>query len=319
MTDFLLLDRLGELIRKMERPRLLYRKGVAAEGYFRPYVSWSDYTKAGILSDPEEVTPVAARFSSMTGDRGTPDTARGIKGLAVKFSGRREQWDLICQSLPVFFINREKKFPELRDAMTVRESFDRIHRERFWKFVTDNPESVNCAVRLFSWQGIRDSFVDITWYSVNTYVWENKEGKRFLVRYKWKPILSGREKTGRKTDRIRAEFMAGFDPDRCEEELRDRMERGIFPSFELQVQIRRWSEDEEEVKRTLHWEEELYTPLPAGVMKLTKILRPEEGGEENMFFLPGRTAEGMGIYEDEFSRVMDYAHKAGALERGGKP
>lgn len=317
MTDFLLLDQLGRMIREVKRPRLMYRKGIVAEGFFRPYMSWSDHTRAEMMRNPDEITAVTVRFSSMTGDRGTPDTARNIKGMAVKFRGRDGCLDLICQSLPVFFINDEGKFPYLKDAMSRRSCFDRYDKERLWRFAAENPESLNCIIRLFSCQGLCESFVDVKWYSVNTYVWENAEGKRILIRYKWSPVLRKGEIKTCMTGRIRAEFMAGFDPDRCEEDLESRIREGRFPCFELQVQMRSWEDGRDAVRRTLCWDEKQFPPVPAGVMKLTKAGNECMESEDSISFIPGNTFDGMYIYGDEFSRIMEHAQRTGAAQRGG--
>src|SRR5690606_26414465 len=65
--------------------RLVHARGSAAHGYFQPYKSLSDITKADFLSDPDKITPVFVRFSTVQGGVGSADTVRDIRGFATKF------------------------------------------------------------------------------------------------------------------------------------------------------------------------------------------------------------------------------------------
>ncbi len=47
--------------------------------------SLSDITKADFLSDPNKITPVFVRFSTVQGGAGSADTVRDIRGFATKF------------------------------------------------------------------------------------------------------------------------------------------------------------------------------------------------------------------------------------------
>ena len=126
MTDFLLLEKLHEMVSQKRRRRIAFEKGICAKGFFQPYMSFSGYTRAGLFSDQDIRTPVLARFSSMMGDWGTADTARNIKALAVKFDTDDGEYDLLCQSLPVFFSHRWEKLPDIIDAMSKQSLFSGI-------------------------------------------------------------------------------------------------------------------------------------------------------------------------------------------------
>lgn len=65
--------------------RIVHARGSAAHGYFQPYKSLSDITKADFLSDPNKITPVFVRFSTVQGGAGSADTVRDIRGFATKF------------------------------------------------------------------------------------------------------------------------------------------------------------------------------------------------------------------------------------------
>src|SRR3546814_4912384 len=62
-------------------------------------------------------TPVLVRFSTVAGERGSKDTARDVRGFAVKFYTDQGNWDLVGNNMPVFFIQDAMKFPDLVHAV----------------------------------------------------------------------------------------------------------------------------------------------------------------------------------------------------------
>lgn len=312
MTDFLLLEKLHGMVSQKRSRRVAFEKGVCAEGFFRPYMSFSEYTRAGLFGDPDIRTPVLARFSSMMGDWGTADTARNIKGLAVKFDTDAGAYDLLCQSLPVFFSDSWEKLPGIIEAMSKQSLFSGIDSHRFWRFVAGNRESINCAIRLYSAQGISGSFVYMNWYTAGTFVWENDAGGKHMVRYRWIPVrkvpglVALPHEALRKMDRMSAEFMAGYDPDTAVDGLRESIIANDFLEYELQAQIAEYSGDPEDkcLKRTLCWDERIFPPVALGVMRLTDITAAEHDNEVR--FAPGNTVPGIELCDDSFSAVSDY-------------
>ena len=313
MTDFLLSEGLCEMISSLPKPRLMYRKGMEVKGFFRPYMSFEEYTEAEIFQDTGDSFTVKARFSSMLGEKGSADTIRNIKGFAVRFLTSKGKCDLICQSLPVYLINDGQKFFDMAKGFTKEELFDGINDERLWEFAVKNPESINCILRMFSNRGLIDSYISTIWYSVNTYVWENAKGEKFLVRYRWNPLKQRK----RRTDRIFAEFMAGFDPDIAGDELKEAVSEGNFPAYELSVQIadHRLASHPDYLKCTADWNENTIPSVKAGILKITDA---EADREEDISFSPDNTIEGMYIYGSGISNMMGHAHKIGNMIRNGR-
>jgi catalase len=60
---------------------------------------------------------VFVRFSTVAGERGSKDTARDVRGFAVKFYTDEGNWDLVGNNIPVFFIQDAMKFPDLVHAV----------------------------------------------------------------------------------------------------------------------------------------------------------------------------------------------------------
>lgn len=150
MTDFLLVEQLHRMMGELPRPRLMYRKGIGMRGYFKIYRSFEEYTSADIFCEMDRSFPVRARFSALLGDGGTADTRRNIKGFAVRLYSGAGEYDVVCSSLPVFFINRSRDFLELAESMRCRTWFDGIAFEKFWRFVVKHPEALQlCAAAVF--------------------------------------------------------------------------------------------------------------------------------------------------------------------------
>lgn len=310
MTDFLFLEEIHEMIKGALKPRVMHKKGVCASGYFRPYISLGEYTESEIFNLIDQVTPVSIRFSAMLGDSGTPDSRRNIKCMSLKFHDTNGDYDMISQSIPVFFINDVHDFKALADAFTVNTAFDGINREAAWRFILEHPESANCFLRMFSYEGLLDSFIYAKWFSVNSCVWVNSYDKRRNVRYKWVPVTKMVHKKSNNKTRINAEFMSGFDPEVAGTELRDALLTGDFPQYHLIVQI---ALKETEDKNTICWDDEKNVEeIEAGVLKITSL------EDKELNFDIGRIVKGIMPKEDDFIKYMTFAHRLGCAERGHK-
>ena len=85
--------------------RVVHAKGAAAFGNFVvTNTEICNYSRAALFSTFGKTTPVAVRFSHVTGESGIADTARDVQGFAVKFYTEQGNWDLVGNNLPVFFI-----------------------------------------------------------------------------------------------------------------------------------------------------------------------------------------------------------------------
>lgn len=321
MTDFLLLEQLHRIIKEIPKPRLLFRKGIAASGFFRPYMSLADYTAAQMFSGAGVVTPVKVRFSAMLGDDGTADTVRNIKKLEIKFLSRQGEYDMICHSIPVQFINDKDKLQDMFGMFCRRRWFDGINTEAFWQFVIENPEALNAAIHLFSHEGLSDSYTDINWYSVNIAAWRNSKGEECSVRYKWQPVYSsqyGRKPADKLMSRNEAEFIAGFDPDRAGNGLAARIDDKNYPAFELYVQMIDSDDtaDSRFFNHTLLWDDRKVPFMSAGIMMLDKVYDESDDISGETFFSPDNTVPGIMLHRDELVDTIGYMYRIEAMERG---
>lgn len=70
------------------------------------------FTKAKFLNEVGKQTPIFARFSTVTGERGSADTDRDPRGFAVKFYTEEGNYDMVGNNTPVFFVKDPMKFPD---------------------------------------------------------------------------------------------------------------------------------------------------------------------------------------------------------------
>ncbi|NAW01284.1 catalase, partial [Salmonella sp. hn-h4] len=67
LEDFILREKITHFDHERIPERIVHARGAAAHGYFQPYRSLSDVTKADFLADPKKKTPVFVRFSTVQG------------------------------------------------------------------------------------------------------------------------------------------------------------------------------------------------------------------------------------------------------------
>jgi catalase len=60
---------------------------------------------------------VFVRFSTVQGERGSKDTARDVRGFAVKFYTDEGNWDLVGNNIPGSSSRTAMKFPDLVHAV----------------------------------------------------------------------------------------------------------------------------------------------------------------------------------------------------------
>jgi len=85
VQDFHLIDLLAHFNRERIPERVVYAKGAGAYGEFELTDPLDDLTNADMFSEVGKKTRCMARFSSFSGEKGSPDTARDPRGFSLKF------------------------------------------------------------------------------------------------------------------------------------------------------------------------------------------------------------------------------------------
>jgi catalase len=131
-------------------------------------------------------TPVFARFSTVILPKGSADTARDVRGFAVKFYTKQGNYDLVGNDIPVFFIRDAIRFPDMIHALKPSPVTNVQESNRFFDFFGAAPETTHMMTFLFSDQGTPPSFREMDGFGVNTFKWVNAKNEVFYIKYRWK-------------------------------------------------------------------------------------------------------------------------------------
>ena len=95
LEDFILREEITHFDHERIPERIVHARGSAAHGFFECYEPLHQYTRASLFAEAGKQTPVFVRFSTVLGERGCTDTARDVRGFAVKFYTDEGNWDLV--------------------------------------------------------------------------------------------------------------------------------------------------------------------------------------------------------------------------------
>ena len=149
LDDFILREKIMHFDHERIPERVVHARGSGAHGYFECTADVTKHTKAAPFAEVGKRTPVFVRFSTVAGERGSTDTARDVRGFAVKFYTDEGNWDLVGNNIPVFFIQDAMKFPDLVHAAKPEPHFAMPQaasaHDTFWDFVSLMPSRPTCS------------------------------------------------------------------------------------------------------------------------------------------------------------------------------
>jgi len=236
LEDFILREKITHFDHERIPERIVHARGSGAHGYFECYEPLADITKAAPFQAAGKVTPVFVRFSTVQGERGSKDTARDVRGFAVKFYTDEGNWDLVGNNIPVFFIQDAMKFPDLVHAVKPEPHHQMPQaasaHDTFWDFVSLMPESTHMLMWVMSDRAIPRSFATMQGFGVHTYRMVNAAGESVFVKFHWTPTAGTHSLVWDEAVKI-----SGADPDYHRRDLWERIESGNYPAYELGLQV----------------------------------------------------------------------------------
>ncbi|MCL6710768.1 catalase [Pseudomonas sp. R2.Fl] len=236
LKDFILREKITHFDHERIPERIVHARGSGAHGYFEAYESLSGLTRAAPFEAAGKRTPVFVRFSTVAGERGSKDTARDVRGFAVKFYTDEGNWDLVGNNMPVFFIQDAIKFPDLVHAVKPEPHHAMPQaasaHDTFWDFVSLMPESTHMLMWLMSDRAIPRSFRMMQGFGVHTFRLVNAEGDSVFCKFHWNPVLGTHSLVWDEAVKI-----SGADPDFHRRDLWEAIEAGDYPEYELGLQI----------------------------------------------------------------------------------
>ena len=315
LHDVHFLEQMAHFNREKVPERQPHAKGAGAFGVFETTADVSAYTKAAMFQNGAQ-TDMLARFSTVAGEMGSPDTWRDVRGFSLKFYTDEGNYDLVGNNTPIFFVRDPMKFPHfIRSQKRLPDSGLRDNHMQ-WDFWTNNPESAHQVTYLMGPRGLPRTWRHMNGYGSHTYMWINAAGERFWVKYHFHTdqgmeFFSNAE----------AADMAGKDADYHRRDLFEAIARGEYPSWELSVQVMPYVEAKtyrfNPFDLTKVWPHKDYPLIKVGKMTLTRNPQNFFAEIEQAAFSPGNTVPGIGLSPDKMLLGRAFAYNDAQRNRIG--
>ncbi|MGD7002178.1 catalase [Corynebacterium halotolerans] len=307
LNDIHLIEKLAHFNRENVPERIPHAKGNGAFGELHITEDVSQYTKADLFQ-PGKVTPMGIRFSTVAGEKGSPDTWRDVHGFAMRFYTEEGNYDIVGNNTPIFFVRDAIKFPDFIHSQRRTGASGLRDADMQWDFWTRTPESAHQVTYLMGDRGTPRTQREMNGYGSHTFQWINKDGEAFWVKYHF----ISRQGVHNWTD-AEAEEMAGKDADFHRKDLFEAIERGDYPIWDVKVQIMP-AKDAETYRfnpfdLTKTWSKEDYPRIDVGYFVLNRNPINFHSQIEQIALDPGNLVPGVGISPDKMlqARVFAYA------------
>ncbi|NRQ35334.1 catalase [Nonomuraea sp. NN258] len=322
MEDFHFREKLTRFDHERIPERVVHARGAGAYGYFQVYEPLPDLTSAAFLNDPAVKTPVFVRFSTVAGSRGSADTVRDVRGFATKFYTTQGNYDLVGNNMPVFFIQDGIKFPDFVHSVKP-EPHNEIPQaqsahDTLWDFVQMQPETLHMIMWLMSDRAIPRSYRMMQGFGVHTFRFVNASGQGTFVKFHWRPVLGTYSLVWDEVLRVQ-----GNDPDFNRRDLWEAIERGVYPEYELCVQLvpesREHDFDFDLLDATKIIPEEQVPLRPIGKMTLNRNPQNFFAETEQVAFHTANVVPGIDFTNDPLLQARNFSYLDTQLLRLGGP
>jgi catalase len=316
LNDHYLIEQMANFNRERIPERQPHAKGSGAFGHFEVTGDVTRYTKARFLQ-PGTNTETAMRFSTVAGERGSPDTWRDPRGFSVKFYTEDGNFDMVGNNTPIFFIRDPLKFQHFIRSQKRRADNGLRDHDMQWDFWTLSPESAHQVTYLMGDRGIPKNWREMNGYGSHTYMLVNEAGEKHWV--KWHFMTDqGTESGNAHLTQDDADRMAGIDGDYHRRDLFEHIAKGEFPSWTLKFQLMPF--DDAKTYRinpfdlTKVWSHADYPLIEVGKLTLTANPVDWDTQIEQLAFEPDNMVPGIGLSPDKMllARGFSYsdAHRA---------
>ena len=322
LEDYVLREKIQHFDHERIPERIVHARGAAAHGYFQVYQSLEDITAAKVLHDPAVKTPVYVRFSTVAGSRGSADTARDVRGFAVKMYTQEGNWDIVGNNIPVFFIQDAIKFPDLIHAVKPEPNNEipqaASAHDTFWDFISLTPEAMHMVMWVMSDRSLPRSFGMMEGFGVHTFRLVNAQGKSTFVKFHWKPLLGVHSLVWDEAQQI-----AGKDADFHRRDMWETIEQG--GSFEWELGIQTLAEEDEGkydfdiLDATKLWPEELLPVRRVGKMTLNRNPDNYFAETEQVAYSTTNIVPGIDFTDDPLLQGRNFSYQDTQLSRLGSP
>lgn len=292
LKDHHLIDELAHLNRERIPSRIVHAKATGAFGYFEVTHDITKYCASKVFDGIGKKTPISARMSTVSGERGSPDTIREFRGMGVKFYTEDGNWDLVNLNTPVFSIRDPALFPSLVHANTKNPVTNLQDPNSVWDFNTLRPETVHLIMILFSDRGIPDGYRHMHSFTINIFRLVNKYQQSVFCKFHLRTAQGIRNLSSQ-----RALELTALDPDYATRDLYNAIGRGESPSWNMFIQVMTLEQSQKfefnPFDLTKVWPHREYPLIPVGRIVLDKNPNNTFADVEQMAFNPGNLVPGM--------------------------
>ncbi|MGW7579253.1 catalase [Streptomyces sp. NPDC054765] len=306
LQDHYVIEKMAQFNRERVPERVVHAKGAGAYGFFQVTQDVSQFTKADLFQ-PGKTTEMLARFSTVAGEQGSPDTWRDPRGFALKFYTEEGNYDLVGNNTPVFFVRDTIKFQDFIRSQKRRPDNGMRDNDMQWDFWTLSPESAHQVTWLMGDRGIPKTYRHMNGYGSHTYMWVNAGGEKFWIKYHFKTDQGIDFLTQEDADRI-----AGEDGDYHRRDLFEAIDGGNAPSWTLYVQVMPFADAPDyrfnPFDLTKVWPHGDYPLIEVGRMTLNKNPEDYFVHIEQAAFEPSNMVPGIGPSPDKMllGRLFSY-------------
>ncbi len=317
LHDHYVVQKMQHFNRERVPERVVHAKGTGAHGFFEVTNDVTEFTKANFLGEIGKRTPVFARFSTVAGEHGFPDTVRDPRGFALKFYTDEGNYDLVGNNTPVFFVRDASKFQDFIHSQKRLPDTGMRSNDMQWDFWTLSPESAHQVAILMSDRGTPRTLRNMDGFGSHTFSWINAADDRSWVKYRFKTVQGIENFTDDEANSMTAE-----DADFHRRDLRASIDSGEHPEWCLEMQIMPF-EDAATYRfnpfdLTKVWPHGDYPPIEVGRLVLDKNPENFFAEVEQSGFSPANLVPGIGLSPDKMlmGRIFSYhdthLHRIGA-------
>jgi catalase len=312
LQDHYLIEQMANFNRERIPERQPHAKGSGAFGHFEVTNNVSTYTRAAVFQ-PGVKTDTLIRFSTVAGERGTPDTWRDPRGFSLRFYTSEGNLDIVGNNTPVFFLRDAMKFQHFIRSQKRRADTGMRDNDMQWDFWTLSPETAHQVAWLMGDRGIPKNWRLMNGYGSHTYSWINANGQIWWVKYHFISDQGVAFLTQDDADRL-----AGIDGDYHQRDLHEAIKGGDYPSWTLKMQIMPFDEAKSyrfnPFDLTKVWPHADYPLIEVGKLTLNRNFTDHHTEIEQAAFEPNNQVPGTGLSPDKMllARGFSYAdaHRA---------
>jgi catalase len=306
LQDHYLIEQMANFNRERIPERQPHAKGSGAFGYFEVTHDVSQYTRAAAFQ-PGTRTDTLIRFSTVAGERGSPDTWRDPRGFSLRLYTGEGNLDIVGNNTPVFFMRDPMKFQHFIRSQKRRSDNNLRDNDMQWDFWTLTPESAHQVAWLFGDRGIPATWRHMNGYGSHTYSWINAGGQISWVKYHFISDQGVKSLTQDEADRL-----VSADGDYHTRDLHEAIKRGDYPSWTLKMQIMPF--DDAKTYRfnpfdlTKTWSHAEYPLIEVGKLVLDRNYTDHHAQIEQAAFAPSNQVPGTGFSPDRMLLARTFAY-----------